>query len=261
MALEARKQTEADFHDRRASDKRVFDPETFENTYSNKKLYSVTRTHRRRMDRWIAKYCQAGNALDFCCGEGEGAIKMAKAGATVHGIDISSESLEIAKQNSRGLDNPPMFAVMDAESLEFPDNFFDAIYAAGCLHHLDLQKTFKELHRVLKPSGSIICNESLAHNPLFQLYRKSTPHLRTPWEVPHILKVQDIQKAHEYFQVVDVQYHYLLSILAVPLRKNRYFDSVLSCLEAVDSLVLKIPGLRLMAWQSTFEMSLPKHKS
>jgi len=260
MELEDRKQVEASFHDRRASDKRSQDARSFEDAYPNKKLYAVTRAHRKRMAAWIERYCPGATTLDFCCGEGEGAIKMARAGATVHGIDISAESLSLAREASTDLPNPPVFQVMDAEAMQFPDNHFDAIYAAGCLHHLDLDRTYKELHRVLKPNGRIICNESLAHNPVFQTYRKRTPRLRTPWEVPHILRVGDIQRASQYFESVDIHFHYLTSLLAVPLRHTPVFKPVLTILEAIDSVLLRIPGLQLMAWQSTFELSKPKNK-
>lgn len=209
----------------------------------------------------IERHCPGAVALDFCCGEGEGAIKMARAGATVHGIDISTESLALAREASLGLPNPPVFQVMDAEALEFPKNHSTrSTYTAGCLHHVDLDRTYRELHRVLKPSGRIICNESLAHNPIFHLYRKRTPHLRTPWEVPHILRVGDIRRAGKYFESIDIRFHYFFSLLAVPLRRTPVFGPVLTMLEAADALLLSIPGVQLLAWQSTFEPSGLKGK-
>jgi len=149
---------------------------------------------------------------------------------------------------------------MDAENLSFPDNTFDVIYAAGCLHHVDLDRTFKELHRVLKPEGRIMCNEALAHNPVFHLYRKLTPKLRTPWEVPHILHVSDIMKADRYFSKIDVRFHYLTCLLAVPFRRTPVFNAVLTVLEKIDGMLLSVPGLRRLAWQSTFELSRPRCK-
>ncbi len=258
--MEERKLIEADFHDRRARDKQAASLREFESKYPNKKLYAVTRDHRKRIDAWIAQWCPGSVALDFCCGEGEGAIKMSKAGADVHGIDISADSLATATESARHLTKPPAFKVMDAENLEFPDNYFDVVYAAGCFHHLDLSKTYQELHRVLKPGGRVMCNESLAHNPVFHFYRRKTPHLRTPWEVPHILRVADVMRAGEFFGKIDIRYHYLFSLAAVPLRRTALFNTVLSILEKVDRLVLSVPGVQRMAWQCTFELSLPKKK-
>ena len=113
---------------------------------------------------------------------------------------------------------------------------------------------------VFKPGGRVICNESLAHNPVFHWYRKHTPHLRTPWEVPHILRVRDIRRASQYFDSIDIQFHYFFCLLAVPLRRSSLFGPVLSVLEAVDTVLLRVPGVQLLAWQSTFELSGPKGK-
>jgi ubiquinone/menaquinone biosynthesis C-methylase UbiE len=257
--MENRKKTEADFHDKRARDSQTQSIEEFEKAYPNKALYVVTRSHRERMGRWIDQNCVSGKrVLDFCCGEGEGAIKMARVGAETYGVDISEESLQNASRESEKMNNPPKFIAMDAENLDFPNDHFDAIYAAGCFHHLDLAKTYSELHRVLKPNGSIMCNESLAHNPVFHLYRKRTPHLRTPWEVPHILKVPDILKANRYFSKIDIKYHYLTILVAVPLRRTFLFEPAMFIFGMIDNILLSIPGFRKLAWQSTFIMSQPK---
>lgn len=46
------------------------------------------------------------------------------------------------------------FHAIDALHLPFPDNTFEIIYGFAFVHHLDdLDQYFKELHRVLKPSG------------------------------------------------------------------------------------------------------------
>ena len=59
------------------------------------------------------------------------------------------------------------------------------------------------------------------------------------------------------FATIRVRYFYLLSILAVPLRKTRFFGPILRVLEAADAVVLRIPLLRLMAWHMMFELSNP----
>jgi len=258
--MENRKQVEASFHDQRAKDRLQRERGDFEAIYSNKKYYAITRTHRLRIDKWIVDYCKDSVVLDYCCGEGESTAKLCQPGAAVFGVDISAESLLIARRACSHLPKPPTFVVGDAEALAFPDNYFDAILVSGCLHHLDLDKAYRELHRVLKPTGRIMCNEALAHNPIFHLYRKMTPKLRTPWEVPHILRMRGIRRANDYFDANDIQFHYLFSLLAVPFRRTRIFNSLLRAFELADHVTLSIPGLRLMAWQTTFELSQPKGK-
>jgi hypothetical protein len=72
--------------------------------------------------------------------------------------------------------------------------------------------------------------------------------------------VQDIEKARQYFAAIDLRFHYLLTLLAVPLRRTSLFGPVLRFLEILDRIVLSVPGLQRMAWQSTFELSGPKGK-
>lgn len=258
--MEDRKQIEASFHDQRAKDRLQKSQQEFQATYSNKKYYSITRAHRQRVDSWIAQYCPNAVVLDYCCGEGENTPKLCLPGARVFGVDISAGSLAIAEKAAAHLANRPTFKTGDAEALEFPASHFDVILVSGCLHHLDLDRAYRELARVLKPDGHIMCIEALAHNPLIHLYRRMTPHLRTPWEVPHILRLKDIRKANQFFEANDVQFHYLVSLFAVPFRSTRLFRPLLAMLEWIDRIILSIPGVQLMAWQTTFELSKPKGK-
>jgi hypothetical protein len=127
------------------------------------------------------------------------------------------------------------------------------------LHHLDLDKAYADLARVLKPAGKMICTEALGHNVLIQRYRRRTPHLRTEWEVEHILHKKDIELAKKYFNTVKILgFFHLASIAAVPFRNSIAFSGILRSLETVDSLLLKIPGIRWQAWQVVFVLSNPK---
>lgn len=55
----------------------------------------------------------------------------------------------------------------------------------------------------------------------------------------------------------EVRYWHLLSLGAVPLRGTPLFGPVRFVLDSLDRLVLSVPGLRLMAWQVTFELVKP----
>ena len=71
---------------------------------------------------------------------------------------------------------------------------------------MDLDAALGELARVLKPDAKMICIEALRHNPLIHAYRKRTPHLRTEWEVEHILGVESLDVMKRYFSQVDVRF-------------------------------------------------------
>lgn len=259
--MEDRKEREREYHNLRRDDSAG--AEEIEKKYSTQdKWYSVVRKSRQRWEEWLKKNCVNKRVLDYGCGDGMSSLEIVKMGAAeVVGIDISDLSVKHAQMNAKreGLEDRAKFYVMDAESMEFGDNNFDLIYESGVLHHLDLQKAYAELSRVLRRDGSMICNEALGHNPIIQYYREKTPQLRTEWEVEHILQRKDIESARTYFNKIDkLGFFHLASIAAVPFRKSPVFKPVLRTLEAVDNVLLRLPGVKWQAWQVIFVLSEPK---
>jgi ubiquinone/menaquinone biosynthesis C-methylase UbiE len=225
------------------------------------KFYSITSSSFAHRDKLLYSDIQDKLVLDYCCGNGEIAIEIAKRGATkVVGIDISKVAIENASKlaYANGKRGRCEFQVMDAEETEFEDNTFDIIHEYGALHHLDLEAALRELSRILKSDGKVVCTEALRHNPFFHYYRKKTPHLRTKWEAEHILGVPEIMRGLKYFKEVYIRFFHLAAISAVPFRKTRIFHRLLSFLDAVDSIWLRIPYLQRMAWIAVFVYSSPK---
>jgi len=211
--------------------------------------------------QWLADRCTGKRVLDYCCGNGSEAIWIAQAGAYVHGFDISPVSVQNASAEAirQRVDHQAVFSVMDAEALAFPDDCFDLINVAGVLHHLGLEAAYREMARVLKPGGEAICVEALRHNPIIHLYRKLTPHLRTAWEVDHILGKKEIQLAKKYFRTVEVaRFFHFLSLGSVPFRKLSIFPWLLKTSEAIDSFLFKLPIVKWQAWMAVFVLADPK---
>lgn len=257
-----RKEQEAQFHNQREQDRLQLDEKEFQKKYANKKFYSVARKSSDYLSDWLSLNCKGKVVLDYCCGTGGISLELAQYGAYVHGIDISEESVRSAANRlvEAGYGEKSQFKVMDAERLQFENNFFDVIVCSGVLHHLDVTRAFPELSRVLKPNGQIICMESLGYNPVINFYRKKTLHLRTAWEAEHILTMREVNLAKNYFNKVDVNFYNLFSILAVPFRNSFIFKPLLTLLEGMDAIALKIPFVKLMAWQMIFELREPKQK-
>lgn len=228
---------------------------------SNKKFYAIAGLNVHFVETWVRSRCQGKQVLDFCCGNGEYSLSLAEMGATVHGIDISPVSIENARKEAadRGLADRATFSVMDAEAMEFADNSFDLAVVNGVLHHLDLEKAYSELARVLAPDGAMIATEALRHNKLIHRYRQGTPHLRSAWEVDHILGKSDIELASRYFADVKVlRWFHLATLAAIPFRDRVFFRPLLRALAGVDALILRIPGIRWQAWMAVFEVSKPR---
>lgn len=227
--------------------------------WANFKYYSIERKSRAYVDEWIRSRCRDKRLLDYGCGNGDDSIFAAKQGAFVVGIDISDVSIAHCRKKAveEGVNDRTEFFVMDAETLQFEDNSFDLIIEYGVLHHLEFSAAMSEIHRVLKPSGEAICTEALAHNPLIRAYRNRTPELRTPWEVKHILRREQIRMAEKWFARVEPNFYHLATLAAVPFRKMPIFSPILSCLESLDSLLLRLPLIQWQAWQVVLELSKP----
>ncbi len=255
--MEERKRKEAEFHDIVRSKATLDDPAKRGYYTSNKKFYSIARASRLYFETWIRDRCSGKRILDFGCGDGEYTLLAAASNAIAVGVDISPVSIDNARSEAkrRHLADRTSFYVQDVEALDFPDASFDLVCESGVLHHLDLDKAFSEMVRVLKRDGQAICLEALVHNPLIHWYRKRTRHLRTEYEVEHILGVQDILRAHRYFEKVDIHFYHLASLAAVPLRGSRMFHPLLSVLEAVDAGLLRLPLIQRQAWIAVFVLS------
>jgi ubiquinone/menaquinone biosynthesis C-methylase UbiE len=265
--IDARKKEEIEFHDRLRTgqheqrwsldneDRLKDDP-----LWSNFKYYAIERHSLALMKQWILEGGQDASVLDYCCGNGEESVFLAKHGAKhVVGIDISPVSIENCRALALhdGVADRAEFQVMDAEALEFPDNSFDMIMEYGVLHHLELDRAMHELARVLKPGGCMVCTETLAHNPFIRAYRRATPHLRTAWEAEHILGRSSFDVMARHFASIERQFFHLATLAAVPLRRTPLFAPALGTLRLLDRLLLSIPGLQWQAWQVVFRLSKP----
>ncbi len=189
--------------------------------------------------------------LDMACGFGRESITAAISDAKlVVGIDLSPNSVkegnELANKNNL---NNVIFSVADCENLYFDNDSFDTIICARMLHHIEFETVMKELFRVLKKGGKVICIEALGINPILNLYRRKTPEQRTHWETANILTFKHLKIANKYFKVENIQYWHFLSPLA------KFSKILLPIFNFLDSKIFsKIPFLNRLAWIFTFEL-------
>lgn len=94
--------------------------------------------------------------LDIAVGTGFSAVTFAQAGAEVTGIDLTEFAVQATKRNFAVRNLSGTILQMDAQQLNFPDNYFDYVCAHGCLMHMpDTNKAISEIYRVLKPGGEV----------------------------------------------------------------------------------------------------------
>src|SRR5262249_38280909 len=78
--------------------------------------------------------------LDFGCGSGENSLLLARRGAHVVGVDISTALVSLASRRLalNGLGHTAALLVGSAHDLPLPDNSVDGVLGIAILHHLDL---------------------------------------------------------------------------------------------------------------------------
>ena len=95
--------------------------------------------------------------LDVGTGAGFFAAILAKLGHEVVGIDMSSKMLREAAKNLRELKLSADFRKMNAQSLDFPDETFDAVVTRNLTWTLpDVKAAYREWRRVLKVGGVLM---------------------------------------------------------------------------------------------------------
>lgn len=224
------------------------------------KYYAVMAPVKERFNSLVADNCSGRRLLEYGCATGGTAFEWARQGALVFGIDISDEAIKIANESAAGKGVGVEFAVMNAEALEFPEKRFDVIVGTAILHHLDLNKAYSEIARVLDASGVAIFIEPMGHNPLINLYRWLTPKMRTADE--HPFKMSDIDLARRYFKAVDVEYYNLLSLFTVPFRKWNSYSKLLGLANRADQFLFRLlPFTRRWAWMVILRLQSPSLRS
>lgn len=139
----------------------------------------------RRVAVEEAKLKKGALALDVCCGTGMLTLGLAEAvypDGQVVGLDFCREMLEVAKVN---LARSPYGRIVklvqgNAIALPFEDNTFDCATIAFALRNVpDIEKTLREMQRVVKPGGRVISLELAKPSGFFfkQLYYLYFNHL------------------------------------------------------------------------------------
>ena len=94
--------------------------------------------------------------LDVGCGGGININRMAKIAKKVYGVDYSIESVKLSREVNQDYVNEGKVEVLEGNvaSLPFEDDTFDIITAFETVYFWpDIEKSFGEVKRVLKPGG------------------------------------------------------------------------------------------------------------
>ena len=185
--------------------------------------------------------------LDYGCGVGTLIEKLIKfKPKKIVGIDISEVSINKAKERIKELKGKVDFYVDNCEKTQFDNNSFDIVYGSGILHHLKIDECLNEIHRILKPNGSLLFIEPLGTNPIINLYRKLTPKSRSIDEHPFMNK--DFEYIDNKFINMKIKYYGFLTLLFFPFYKSPDNSKLFKFISNLDQLLFKYKFFQLFAW-------------
>jgi ubiquinone/menaquinone biosynthesis C-methylase UbiE len=103
-------------------------------------------------------------ALDVGCGTGVFTRALAPLFARVEGVDLSVQSVRLARQRSCGHANVS-YCQGEFMSTPYQESGYDCIVSIATLHHLPLDTALAKMNQLLRPGGALL---------VLDLYREAT---------------------------------------------------------------------------------------
>jgi ubiquinone/menaquinone biosynthesis C-methylase UbiE len=169
----------------------------------------------------ISRLRRNSRVLDVCCGNGLHSLTAARHGAHVTVSDLAPQNVAVAIARGARAGLKLAGVAADAEKLPFPAHAFDLVTCAGSLSYVDLDRFIAEVCRVLTPTGSFICVDSLNHNPIYR-FNRYLRHLRGERSLSVITRTPTLQVIRRLAQIFpdlqEVRYHGTFSFVIPALR-------------------------------------------
>lgn len=178
-------------------------------SYLYKDLYDLEEKHwwhlakRRAVLYFINRFNKIKNPriLDIGCGTGKNIEAFNNIGLG-YGIDKSRQAIKFCKK--RGLKNVKLGK---SEKTNLKSSYFDVITLLDVLEHVEESPTLKEIHRILKPKGTVILSVP-AFDWLWSQWDVVLQHKRR-YTIDSLSKVLGIHN----FKVIKISYAYSFLVL------------------------------------------------
>ena len=196
---------------------------------------------------YTSKKAKKKIVLDYGGGVGSVTQKVSKLNPSkLFGIDISEVSINKAIEEAKKLNLKIDYSVDNCEKTKFEAETFDLVFGSGILHHLNLEKSIREINRVLKNDGEMVFLEPLGTNPLINFYRKLTPKSRSVDEHPFLNK--DFDFINSLFKQVTIKYYGFFTLVFFLFYGNPKKSVIFKIVSKLDNYFFKIKFLRNFAW-------------
>ena len=123
--------------------------------------FAQVEARRYELEPFIHRFAEFDTAtgqsvLEIGVGLGTDHVQFARAGAQLHGVDLTDRGIELVGRRLELEGLASELRTADAEQLPFADASFDYVYSWGVLHHTpDTPRAVAEAIRVLRPGGRL----------------------------------------------------------------------------------------------------------
>jgi ubiquinone/menaquinone biosynthesis C-methylase UbiE len=123
--------------------------------------YAQVERRRYELEPFIHRFAEfestcGQQVLEIGVGLGTDHMQFARAGADLHGIDLTERGVSLVRRRLALEDLSSDLRVADAERLPYANDTFDVVYSWGVLHHTpDTPRAIAEAVRVTRPEGRI----------------------------------------------------------------------------------------------------------
>jgi ubiquinone/menaquinone biosynthesis C-methylase UbiE len=140
--------------------------------------------------------------LDLGCGTGAICCRLAARGFRVTACDVAQEMIETGKKDYRNSAIEWFLLPSGWKHLPFGPNTYDGIIASSMLEYvIDLDTTFAECQRLLKPGGYLIATVPNPHNPIRRLEKILHRPVMLVSRVPILNRVSRLRAYTSYLKL------------------------------------------------------------
>src|SRR5690606_16399804 len=119
--------------------------------------------------------------LDVACGSGQLGLVAARRGAKVTGVDIATNSIEIARNRAAAESLDARFDEGDAEALPYPDASFDVVATIyGAMFAPQPELVAAEMLRVCRPGGTVAMANWTAEGFIGKMFKTISRFISPP---------------------------------------------------------------------------------